>query len=172
MTSPDISLRVPPHSLEAEQAVLGSLLIDHQAYDQVLEIVQAADFYSPDNRLIFAAMGLLSEAARPIDVVTVSEALDANGELEQVGGIAHLAELARQTPGTSNILTYAKIVRERAVLRQLIRTAHNVADTGYSTEGRSSDELLAEAENLFANLADQRPAESGIEAIEIGRAHV
>ncbi len=162
----DNSLRIPPHSLEAEQAVLGGLLLDHQAFDQVLEVLQSRDFYSPDNRLIFTAMGRLSEAGKPIDIITVSELLERDSDLERIGGIAHLAELARQTPGTSNLLTYAKIVRERAMLRQLIRTAHNVADTGYATEGRSSDELLAEAEKLFADIADQRPAESGLEALD------
>lgn len=166
MSSTDNNLRVPPHSLEAEQAVLGGLLLDHQAFDQVLEVLQARDFYSPDNRLIFTAMARLSETGKPIDIITASELLEQDGELERVGGIAHLAELARQTPGTSNLLTYAKIVRERAVIRQLIRTAHNVADTGYATEGRSSDELLAQAEQLFADIAEQRPSESGLESID------
>lgn len=166
MSSTDNNLRVPPHSLEAEQAVLGGLLLDHQAFDQVLEVLQASDFYSPDNRLIFTAMARLSETGKPIDIITASELLEQDGELERVGGIAHLAELARQTPGTSNLLTYAKIVRERAVIRQLIRTAHNVADTGYATEGRSSDELLAQAEQLFADIAEQRPSESGLESID------
>src|SRR6187551_2181156 len=166
MSSTDNNLRVPPHSLEAEQAVLGGLLLDHQAFDQVLEVLQARDFYSPDNRLIFTAMARLSETGKPIDIITASELLEQDGELDRVGGIAHLAELARQTPGTSNLLTYAKIVRERAVIRQLIRTAHNVADTGYATEGRSSDELLAQAEQLFADIAEQRPSESGLESID------
>ncbi|HSC75833.1 MAG TPA: DnaB-like helicase N-terminal domain-containing protein, partial [Pseudomonadales bacterium] len=165
MTTTD-SLRVPPHSLEAEQAVLGGLLLDHQSFDQVLEVLQARDFYSPDNRLIFSAMARLSDAGKPIDIITVSELLEQDSELERIGGIALLAELAHQTPGTSNLLTYAQIVRERAMLRQLIRTAHDVADTGYATEGRSSDELLAQAEQLFANIADQRPADSGIEALD------
>ncbi len=158
-------LRLPPHSLEAEQAVLGGLLLDHQIFDQVLEVVQPRDFYNPDNRLIFSAMGRLSEAARAIDIITVSEALEADGDLERVGGIAHLAELARHTPGTSNLLTYAQIVRERSTLRQLIRTAQEVADKGYTPDGRSSDELLAEAEQLFADIAEQRPADSGLIAI-------
>jgi replicative DNA helicase len=158
-------LRVPPHSQEAEQAVLGGLLLDHQAFDQVLEVVQARDFYSPDHRLIFTAMGSLSEASKAIDIITVSEMLDSGGDLERIGGIAHLAELARHTPGTSNLLTYAQIVRERSTLRQLIRTASEVADQGYTPDGRSSNELLAEAEKLFADIAEQRPSETGLSPI-------
>lgn len=169
--SPDLTasmenrLRVQPHSLEAEQAVLGGLLLNHQMFDQVIEVVQARDFHNPDNRLIFAGMARLSEAGKPLDIITVSEALDADGDLERVGGIAHLAELARQTPGTSNLLTYAQIIRERSTLRQLIRTAQTVAEKGYTPDGRSSDELLAEAEKLFADIAEQRPAEGGLEPI-------
>ncbi len=158
-------LRVPPHSLEAEQAVLGGLLLDHQAFDQVLEVIQARDFYNPDNRLVFAAMARLSEAGKPLDIITVSEALESDGDLERIGGLAHLAELARHTPGTSNLLAYAQIVRERSTLRQLIRTAHDIADRSYTPEGRTSDELLADAEKRFADIAEQRPAESGLEPI-------
>ena len=158
-------LRVPPHSLEAEQAVLGGLLLDAQALDQVLEVIAARDFYQPDHRLIFAAMLRLSEAGKPLDLITVSETLEQDGELERIGGLAHLAELARHTPGTSNLLTYAQIVRERATLRQLIRTAQDIADRSYTPEGRTSDELLAEAEKRFADIAEQRPADSGLEPI-------
>lgn len=161
----DNRLRIPPHSLEAEQAVLGGLLLDQQGFDKVLEVIQARDFYSPDNRLIFAAMGRLTEAGKPLDIITVSEALEQDGDLERIGGIAHLAELARHTPGTSNLVTYAQIVRERSTLRQLIRTAHDIADNGYSPEGRISDELLAEAEKRFADISEQRPSDSGLEPI-------
>lgn len=158
-------LRVPPHSLEAEQAVLGGLLLDHQALDQVLEVLQAGDFYNPENRLIFSAMLRLSELAKPLDIITVSELLDQDGELHAIGGIAHLAELARHTPGTSNLLTYANIVRERATLRQLIRAASNIADHAHTPDGRDSNELLASAEKIIADIAEGRPKESGFEGI-------
>ncbi len=160
--STETRLRTLPHSLEAEQAVLGGLLLDHRTFDQILEIVQTADFHHPENRLIFSAMAKLSELGKPMDIITVSEHLDQHGELETIGGLAHLAELARHTPGTSNLATYAGIVRERAVLRQLIHAAHDVANSGYAAEGRDSTELLAEAEQLFARIADQRPAGGGL----------
>ncbi len=161
----DARLRVPPHSLEAEQAVLGGLLLDHQALDQVLEVLQVRDFYNPENRLIFSAMLRLSELAKPLDIITVSELLDQDGELHTIGGIAHLAELARHTPGTSNLLTYANIVRERATLRQLIRAASNIADHAHTPDGRDSNELLATAEKIIADIAEGRPKESGFEGI-------
>ena len=161
----DARLRVPPHSLEAEQAVLGGLLLDHQALDQVLEVLQVRDFYNPENRLIFSAMLRLSELAKPLDIITVSELLDQDGELHAIGGIAHLAELARHTPGTSNLLTYANIVRERATLRQLIRAASNIADHAHTPDGRDSSELLASAEKIIADIAEGRPKESGFEGI-------
>lgn len=161
----DTRLRIPPHSLEAEQAVIGGLLLDQQAFDQVLEILQARDFYHPENRLIFSAMARLSELAKPLDLITVSEALDQDGELNTIGGIAHLAELAHHTPGTTNLLAYAQIVRERATFRQLIRAAHNIADHAHTPEGRDSSELLATAEKIIADIAEGRPSDSGIEAI-------
>lgn len=157
----DARLRVPPHSLEAEQAVLGGLLLDHQALDQVLEVLQAGDFYNPENRLIFSAMLRLSELAKPLDIITVSELLDQDGELHAIGGIAHLAELARHTPGTSNLLTYANIVRERATLRQLIRAASNITDHAHTPDGRDSNELLASAEKIIADIAEGRPNNKG-----------
>lgn len=163
--SADARLRVPPHSLEAEQAVLGGLLLDHQAFDQVLEVLQARDFYAPENRLIFSAMAKLSERAKPLDIITVSELLDQDGELNTVGGIAHLAELAQHTPGTANLIAYAQIVRERATLRQLIRATHNIADHVYAPDGRDSTELLASAEKIIADIAEGRPSESGFEGI-------
>ncbi|HNL92577.1 MAG TPA: DnaB-like helicase C-terminal domain-containing protein, partial [Pseudomonadales bacterium] len=157
----DARLRVPPHSLEAEQAVLGGLLLDHQALDQVLEVLQAGDFYNPENRLIFSAMLRLSELAKPLDIITVSELLDQDGELHAIGGIAHLAELARHTPGTSNLLTYANIVRERATLRQLIRAASNITDHAHTPDGRDSNELLVSAEKIIADIAEGRPNNKG-----------
>ncbi|MEZ5494013.1 MAG: replicative DNA helicase [Pseudomonadales bacterium] len=163
--SADARLRVPPHSLEAEQAVLGGLLLDHQTFDQVSEILHARDFYAPENRLIFSAMAKLSERAKPLDIITVSELLDQDGELNTVGGIAHLAELAQHTPGTANLIAYAQIVRERATLRQLIRATHNIADHVYAPDGRDSTELLASAEKIIADIAEGRPSESGFEGI-------
>lgn len=161
----DNPLRVPPHSQEAEQSVLGGLLLDNQAFDQVMEILQVRDFYYPDNRLIFSAMARLSSANQPLDIITVSECLESDGELQTVGGLTYLAEIARNTPSAANLIHYAQIVRERSTLRQLIHTAHDIANTGYHTDGRTSNELLAWAEQRFVALSEQRPAESGLEPI-------
>src|SRR5690554_131059 len=148
-------LKVPPHSLEAEQSVLGGLMLDNQAWDNVADRLVADDFYRYEHRLIFNAMTGLAEGSKPLDVVTLSEALEGRDQLDSVGGLAYLAELARNTPSASNIRAYADIVRERATLRKLIRAANQIADGAFSPQGRPADELLDEAERL-----------------EIGRAHV
>ena len=158
-------LKVPPHSKDAEQSVLGGLLLDNQAFDQVTEVLQPRDFYYPDNLLIFSAMARLSAANQPLDIITVSEALESDGELEKIGGLSYLAEIARNTPSAANLINYARIVRERSALRQLIRTAHDIADSGYNTEGRTSNDLLAAAEQQFIALSEQRPVETGLEPI-------
>lgn len=153
-------LKVPPHSLEAEQAVLGGLLLDHQAFDLVLEVVRPNDFYNHDNRLIFSAMCRMSEAVSTIDVITVSEALDAEGYLDRVGGLAHLAELAHQAPGSSNLIAYAQIVRERSNLRHLIRIGNEIASTGYTPDGRTSSELIDCAQTAVMALGDEGATEA------------
>src|SRR5665213_3579085 len=110
----------PPHSVEAEQSVLGALLIDGTAWDQVADVVRAEDFYRPDHRLIFDAFAELVMAGRPGDVITVSEQLERHGRLVYAGGLAYLGTLARDTPTAANARTYASIVRERALLRRLV----------------------------------------------------
>jgi replicative DNA helicase len=113
-------LRVPPNSLEAEQSLLGGLLLDNQAWDKVGDMVAEGDFYRDEHRRIFRQIQRLLSLGKPADVVTVSEALDAAGETEHTGGLAYLGELAANTPSASNIRRYAEIVRERAILRQLV----------------------------------------------------
>ena len=149
------ALKVPPHSIEAEQAVLGGLLVDNEAWDQVADRVSEADFYRRDHRLIFRAMGSLAEAGQPMDVVTLSEWLKSNGELEDAGGLAYLGALAKDTPSAANIRAYADIVREKSVLRHLIEAGTEVARSGYVPEGRGSGELLDNAERLIFEIAEQ-----------------
>src|SRR6187402_23203 len=108
------TLRTPPHSVEAEQAVLGGLLLDTQAWDQVGDSVNAEDFYRSDHRLIFEAIAELVVESKPIDVLTVSERLDRLGRLQDIGGLAYLSTLVRDTPTAANARAYAQIVRERA----------------------------------------------------------
>lgn len=155
------ALKVPPHSLEAEQSVLGGLMLDNQAWDHVADRLVADDFYRYEHRLIFNAMIQLAEASSPLDVVTLSEALEGRDQLDSVGGLAYLAELARNTPSASNIRAYADIVRERATLRKLIRAASQVAESAFAPQGRDADELVNEAERLVFQISEERPKAGG-----------
>lgn len=150
------SLKVPPHSIEAEQSVLGGLMLDNNAWDRVAEKVVKDDFYMKQHRDIFTAMAALMVQNLPIDLITVSEALEKDKKLEGVGGFAYLGEIAKNTPSAANIVAYAEIVRERAVVRELIGTANEVADACFNPEGRSSEELLDFAESRVFKIAEQR----------------
>ncbi len=156
------SQRVEPHSVEAEQAVLGGLMLDNQRLDAVLEILAEEDFYLPGHRLIFRTMLALAEADQPLDVLTLSEDLHNRGELDQAGGLGHLTELAANTPSASNILAYARIVRERSTLRQLIKVAAKIETASRSPGGLDSDDLLQMAERLVTKIAEERPKEGGL----------
>ena len=149
------ALKVPPHSLEAEQSVLGGLMLDNGAWDKVVDLVGEGDFYRRDHRLIFRAIKHLAEVANPFDVVTLAEWLDKQAELDNVGGIQYLGTLVSNTPSAANIKSYSSIVRERSVLRQLIQVANKIADSGFHPEGRPVSELLDEAEKAVYEIADQ-----------------
>ncbi|MEX0421410.1 replicative DNA helicase [Spiribacter pallidus] len=153
--SPTDALKVPPHSLEAEQAVLGGLMLDNKAWDQVADRVAEDDFYRRDHRLIFRAIESLAEGGQPMDAVTLSEWLKSNDELENAGGLAYLGLLARDTPSAANIRTYADIVREQSVLRQLIEAGTDVTNAGFNPEGRTSADLLDHAERRIFEIAEQ-----------------
>ena len=155
------ALKVPPHSLEAEQSVLGGLMLDNSAWDDVFERLISDDFYRFEHRHIFNAMKKLAEENRAIDVVTLSEALELRDQLEQIGGLAYLAELARNTPSASNIKAYSDIVRERATLRKLIQAAGQIADGAFNPQGRPADELVNEAERLVFQISESRPKFGG-----------
>ncbi|MCL2918449.1 replicative DNA helicase [Shewanella litorisediminis] len=150
------AIKMPPHSIEAEQSVLGGLMLDAEAWDKVAEAVVREDFYSRSHRLIFSAMQKLVEQGQPLDLITVSEQLELNNELDDAGGFAYLGEIAKNTPSAGNILSYAEIVRERAVVREMIRVAHEIADAGYNPEGRDSSALLDLAETKVFKIAEQR----------------
>ncbi len=144
----------PPHSVEAEQAVLGSLLLDPAAWDNVADVITQDDFYRPDHQLIFAAIGTLAGEARPCDVVTVSQYLESIGKLEPAGGLAYLGSVARDTPTAANVRAYAEIVRERSLLRQLIRAGTEIATAVYNNEGSSARELVDRAEQRVFDIAE------------------
>ncbi|PVZ70549.1 replicative DNA helicase [Pelagibaculum spongiae] len=147
-------LKTPPHSIEAEQSVLGGVMLKNDAWDEVSERLTEHDFYRTDHRLIFQAVAKLAEQSQPLDVITLSETLERDGVLEQAGGLAYLGELARSTPSASNIAAYADIVRERSVVRQLIGVAQEIADAGFNPDGRSTNDLLDIAESKVFNIAE------------------
>ncbi|NBW90297.1 MAG: replicative DNA helicase, partial [Gammaproteobacteria bacterium] len=148
-------VRTPPHSIEAEQSVLGGLLLDSSAWDNVADAVRSDDFYRPDHRIIFDAIGQLATQGKPCDAVTVSEQLERTGQLEASGGLAYLATLARDTPTAANVRAYADIVRERSLLRQLLNAGTEIAASVFNNEGETARELVDSAEGRVFAIAEQ-----------------
>lgn len=160
-SSENAVLRQPPHSVDAEQSVLGGLLLDNRAWESVSEVCEDTDFYSQTHRVIFRAIRSLIEQEQPVDVVTVSEELEELGKLEEIGGIAYLGELADMTPSTANSGAYATIVRERAQQRRLIEAASEITQFAYEPEGKNSLDLLSDAEQKIAQIAEGNRKEGG-----------
>lgn len=154
-------LKIPPHSIEAEQSVLGGLMLDNQAWDRVGDLLSTIDFYRADHRNIFNAIANLANSAKPMDAITVMEALKERKQLDEAGGEVYLFELAKNTPSAANIVAYANIVRERSVLRQLISSAGEIADSAFNSGGRNVLELLDEAERKIFEIAEQGGNKSG-----------
>jgi replicative DNA helicase len=149
-----IDAPTPPHSVEAEQAVLGGLLLDPAAWDTVADQVLPEDFYRPDHRLIFAAIGELAGDGKPCDVVTVSQHLERTGRLEGAGGLAYLSSVARDTPTAANVRAYAEIVRERSLLRQLIRAGTDIVSAVFNNDGETARTLVDRAEQKVFEIAE------------------
>ncbi|HTP26633.1 MAG TPA: replicative DNA helicase, partial [Anaeromyxobacteraceae bacterium] len=148
------SLRLPPHSVEAEQAVLGGLLLSNSAWDRIGDVVSESDFYRADHRLLWRIIVRLIEDNKPADVLTVSEALKTSGEISDVGGLAYLHQLASGTPSAANIRRYAEIVRERSIMRMLAEVGTSIADSAYSPQGREARQLLDEAETRILEIGE------------------
>lgn len=148
-------LMVPPQSVEAEQAVLGAVLVDAGCLDAVLEHVGAGDFYRRDHRLVFEVVSELAGAGHPVDVVTVAERLGAAGTLEDVGGVGYLGALATGNGSVANVARYAQIVRGRSMMRSLISVGNQIADSGFNPEGRDVAELLSDAERAVFGLSER-----------------
>lgn len=148
-------LRIPPHSVEAEQSVLGGLMLDNAAWDRISDLVATDDFYRYDHRLIFRAIASLANHQSPFDLVTVADALQRNGDLADAGGMPYLGALASQTPSAANIRAYAEIVRDRRILRALISVGTEIVDVAFATEGRPTRELLDEAEQKVFAIGEQ-----------------
>ncbi len=151
-----------PHSVEAEQSVLGALMLDNSKLDSILSIITENDFYRQDHRVIFRMMLALQESGQPLDVITLSEELHKHNELDRVGGLGYLVDMANNTPSAANIAAYANIVRERSTLRQLIEAAQEISKSGMNPSGLDSDDLLHLAEKRVAEIAEDRPKEGGL----------
>ena len=144
-------LKRPPHSVEAEQSIIGGLLLENQAWDKVGTKLCEADFYRTEHRILFRAILNLASKSQPFDVVTLLDTLKSNNHLDDAGGEAYLFELANNTPSVANVSAYADIVREKSVQRQLIAVATSIADSAYNPGNRDVPELLDFAErNVFA----------------------
>ncbi len=160
-------LKVPPHSMEAEQSVLGGLMLDNESWEKIADLVNEKDFYRHDHALIFRAIAALSEEDKPYDVVTIKDWLEQRNELDSIGGLAYLGLLANETPTAVNVKAYAEIVREYSVLRKLIKVGHDITNAAYNADGKTSKELLDEAERLVFQIAEQSAGENeGFEDIK------
>jgi replicative DNA helicase len=149
-----LNLKVPPHSIDAEQSVLGGLLIDNGAFDKIGDVVTDGDFYRDDHRRIFRHVSRLIERGKPADVVTVDEAIKVSEDKDKTGGITYLAALAGNTPSAHNVRRYAEIVRECAVLRKLIEVSTEIADSALNRMGKDVGQLLDEAESKVFQIAE------------------
>src|SRR5690606_22062767 len=141
------------------------LMLDNSRFDAVAELVDARDFYRDSHRQIFRVMAELAADAQPLDVVTLSEGLERHGELERIGGIAYLAEMATHTPSAANITAYAKIVRDHATVRQLIAAAGEISRSSLNPAGLDSEALLQLAERRVAEIVEDRPKEGGFAGV-------
>ena len=149
------ALRLPPHSLEAEQAVLGGLLLDNSAWEKIGDQLRDADFYREDHRKIFRAVLFLLDRNRPTDILTVTEELNTRGEIASVGGVSYVGALAQNTPSAANIRRYAEIVREKSIMRGLVAAGTGITESAFNPAGRDARALLDEAEARVFNIAEQ-----------------
>jgi replicative DNA helicase len=148
-------LRVPPQSIEAEQSVLGGLLLDNGAWDRAADVVTEADFYRFEHKIIFGAIGALIGASKPADVITVYEHLQMAGKAEDSGGLQYLNALAQSVPSAANMRRYAEIVRERAILRKLIAASDEIATNAFNPQGRAVTQILDEAEGKIFKIGEE-----------------
>jgi replicative DNA helicase len=155
------ALKVPPQSIDAEQSVLGGLLIDNQRWDAIADKISIDDFYRREHRLIFSAISVLCHENSPADVVTVSERLEQTGDLDAAGGLAYLGSLANNTPSAANVAAYAEIVRERSVLRQLLHATGEISDAAYNPGDRSANQVLDYAEKRVFDISESRARRRG-----------
>ncbi|TDF34437.1 replicative DNA helicase [Alteromonadaceae bacterium M269] len=153
-------LKVPPHSMEAEQSVLGSMLIAPESWDKVTDVIIETDFYNRSHQTIYRAIMRLLGSNQPVDLITVSDELENSDELELSGGFSYLGELAKNIPSAANVVAYANIIKERAITRELIGVSNEIAEVGYSPEGRDAAEILDLAESKVFEIAEKRTSKN------------
>ena len=147
-------IKLPPHSVEAEQSVLGGLLLEASALDRIADLLTEEDFYRQEHRLVFQQIVRLSEQAKPVDAITVAEALELTGNLEKAGGLAYLGSLAKNVPSAANVRRYAEIVRERSIMRKLVEVGTEIASSAFNPAGRDAAQLLDDAEGKVFEIAE------------------
>ncbi|MEI7842626.1 MAG: replicative DNA helicase [Gallionellaceae bacterium] len=149
------AIKLPPHSVEAEQSVLGGILLDTSAWDKIADLITERDFYRNEHRLIYRHIARLTEHAKPVDAITVAESLESNSELEKAGGLSYIGSLAQNVPTAANIRRYAEIVRERSIMRKLVEVGSDIATSAYNPAGRSAGQLLDEAESRVLEINEE-----------------
>ena len=149
------NITLPPQAIDAEQSLLGSLMLDSHIIDDVESEIESRDFYRSDHQKIYTAIQSLSQRDDAIDVITVSEELEKSGKLREIGGLAYLSSLAKNTPNSGNVVSYAKIVRENAILRRLIETSNDIIEKAYHPDGDKCDAVLDFAEQRILEIKNQ-----------------
>ncbi|MDR0480528.1 MAG: replicative DNA helicase [Gallionellaceae bacterium] len=147
-------IKLPPHSVEAEQSVLGGILLDANAWDKIADLIGEDDFYRTEHRLIWRHVMRLNDHTKPVDVITVAESLESNAELDKAGGLAYLGSLAQNVPSAANIRRYAEIVRDRSIMRHLAEVGGDIATSAYNPAGRDAGQLLDEAESKVLAISE------------------
>ncbi|MBK4765267.1 MAG: replicative DNA helicase [Pantoea sp. Brub] len=155
------NIKILPHSLEAEQSVLGGLMLDNECWCNVSEYIISDDFFNFAHKIIYSEMNILLSNNKPIDLITLSESLEINNKLDLVGGFAYLAELIKNTPSSANICAYANIIREKAIIRDIILVGTKITNAGYNPQGRNSEELLDFAESNVFKIAESHSKSNG-----------
>jgi replicative DNA helicase len=167
-----MAARIPPQNVEAEQSILGSLMLDKDAWDNIADQIVAADFYKPQNQRIFQAIGELHLKNLPVDLITVSNHLQSKGEMEGAGGTDYLVDTVNKTIGSSNIVSYAKIVREKSILRKMIQAGGEIIEDAYSEDFKEVDLFIDQAEEKFYRLSETKKSEGLINPLEVVKSSV
>ncbi len=167
-----MSARIPPQNLEAEQSILGGLMLDREALDQIGDVIEVADFYKPAHQKIYEAIKELHQKAQPIDIITVTNVLQAHGELESIGGPEYLIGLLDKTISSANISSHAKIVREKSLLRRLISTSSNLIERAYTNEFTDIESFIDQAETEMFKVGEQKSTTGLVGSMDIVKASI